>query len=151
MDENGLLMSRFLVSSLVLALFVVACSSVSSETIEGVWLYESFNGTPVVVGETAAETPVFRFRDGDLRATAGCNQILSGYEFDGETLRFVGGAITEAGCEDSEGSERVMASERAYLEVTRAAPAGIDVDFDGDAMTWTTPGGQLVFSLATSA
>lgn len=88
----------------------------SAEALEG----QTFRATEVVGRELVPDTEiVLTFADGNLSASAGCNQMIGGYELDGSTLRWTQPGTTMMGCEPE------LAAQDAWL--SELLEGGVDV------------------------
>ncbi|HEY6608733.1 MAG TPA: META domain-containing protein [Candidatus Limnocylindria bacterium] len=121
---------RFVLIAMVLA----ACSmGNAAPTLDG----RTFLSTRVT--ENGAERPLvdgtqirLAFSDGNLSASAGCNTIGGTFSIDGDTLVFVGGGMTEMGCDADRHAQDDWLSEFLGSEP--------DVTLDGDELTLSSGG-----------
>jgi len=128
--------------SLLIAAFVLtACSGSGSASISGAWKLVSYgpasNLTPAAPG---VETSIEFGSDGNLSANVGCNGFGGDFKVDGDTITFSQMMSTMMFCEGPVGEQ-----ETAALAVFQGSATFI---LDGDTMTITSAGGNSVLVLA---
>jgi heat shock protein HslJ len=140
-----------LVLLLALAIALATGCSSSDESIEGLWVLESFEvdgvETQVERGVNTVSTPWIEIGD-QLTGDFGCNDF---HQWD-EAYTFAGGVLTPgevistaAGCDVPE-RPHAMDTENAFSGILRHEPPGIGVEFIDDQMIWFAGDIRLTFT-----
>ena len=120
------------------------------DVLRGTWEMTEFNGELVDPETNVSQTPQLEVSADEISGNSGCNGFGSYYEFDGVTITFDGGSITEEGCERPDGQGEVIPTETLLLSALRSG-ADVQLSDDGAQMTWTTGADSLVWVRVVSA
>lgn len=127
---------------IVLLLLAGACTADATTDVHGVWLLESFDGVVVEPGVNTPRTPWMEIGE-SIDGNLGCNYFAAApqdgapaFKIEGDQLRPAEVFAHLVGCEPSE-------AEEAFRSVFGSD--AIEMDIDGDHMTWKGNGTALEF------
>ena len=117
-----------------------SCSSGDDDSLAGTsWMLVSY-GSPRATSTPVREATIKFDDSGTVSGTTGCNSYGGEYEVDDDSVSFGPIAATEMACLDPPG---IMEQESNFLRILSAVT---EYELEGNDLTLTGPGGELVFS-----